>query len=120
MAVQWAEYVNQIVRRDGTSWSEIEGFISDKTLSGKTKRRMSASMAKRPFNVTMLFTYTEYLLFSYWYQNNLKFGTLSFEFPKIDGSGNAEYQIAEGGAPSYSNTGGDKIQCSMVWEEVNA
>lgn len=118
MAVQWAEYVNQKVRRDGTSWGEIEGFISDPTLSGKQKRRMSASMAKRTFNVSFLFSYNEYLLFSNWYQNSIKYGTLSFEFPKIDGTGNAEYRIASGGAPQYSNQSGKVIQCTMVWEEV--
>ena len=118
MAVTWSSSVNQIIRRDGTSWGEIEGFISDRTLSGKTKRRMSASMAKRPFAVTMIFTKTEYDSFSYWYHNDLKFGTLSFNFPKIEGSGNAEYRIAEGGAPQYSNTSGDKIQCTMTWEEM--
>lgn len=118
MAVQWSEHVNQKVRRDGSSWSEITGFISDKTLSGKTKRRMSASMAKRPFQVSFIFDLTEYQYFSAWYQSDLKFGTLSFAFPKIDGSGTAEYRIAEGGAPSYTNTSGNKIQCSMSWEEM--
>ena len=117
MAVQWSEYVNQIIRRDST-WSEIQGFISDPTLSGKQKRRMAHSMAKRPFQVEMLFDYSEYLAFSDWYQNDIKFGTLSFEFPKIDGSGNAEYRIAEGGAPQYSNVSGKKIRCTMGWEEV--
>lgn len=117
MAVQWSEYVNQKIRRDST-WSEIQGFISDPTLSGKQKRRMAHSMAKRPFQVEMLFDYSEYLVFSDWYQNDIEFGTLSFEFPKIDGSGNAEYRIAEGGAPQYSNISGKKIRCSMSWEEV--
>lgn len=117
MAEAWATGVNQKVRRD-TNWREIQGFISDPTLSGKQKRRGAHSMAKRPFQVSMLFDYTEYLLFSYWYQNNLKYGTLSFEFPKIDGSGNSEYRFAEGGEPSYSNESGKMIRCSMVWEEV--
>ena len=118
MAVQWdTAHINQKVMRSST-WSEIEGFISDPTLSGKVKRRMSHSMAKRPFNVDMLFNYTEYSYFTQWYQEQLKYGTLSFEFPKIDGSGTGEYRIADGGAPSYSNESGKMIRCSMVWEEV--
>lgn len=117
MAESWVTGVNQKVRRD-TTWNEIQGFISDPTLSGKQKRRMAHSMTKRPFQVSMMFTYTEYLLFSNWYQETLKFGTLSFTFPKIDGVGESEYRFAEGGEPSYSNESGDKIRCSMVWEEV--
>ena len=117
MAEAWATGVNQKVRRD-TTWSEIQGFISDPTLSGKQKRRMAHSMAKRPFRVSMLFTYTEYVAFSDWYQDDLKFGTLSFAFPKIDGEGTGEYRFAEGGEPSYSNESGQMIRCSMTWEEV--
>lgn len=118
MAVQWdVEHVNQKIRRD-TTWNEIQGFISDPTLSGKQKRRLAHSMTKRPFHVTMLFNYTEYQWFSRWYQEDLKYGTYSFEFPKIDGTGNSEYRFAEGGEPSYSNEIGKLIRCSMSWEEV--
>ena len=117
MAESWVTGVNQKVRRD-TTWNEIQGFISDPTLSGKQKRRMAHSMAKRQFQVSMLFTYDEYSTFSSWYQETLKYGTLSFAFPKIDGIGNAEYRFAEGGEPSYSNESGKMIRCSMVWEEV--
>lgn len=118
MAVAWSESVNKIIRRDGTSWGEIEGFITDKTLSGKQKRRMSASMAKRQFNVTMIFTFSEYEYFTYWYKKDLKYGTLPFDFPKIDGIGTSTYRIAEGGAPKYTNQSGKLINCSMIWEEV--
>ena len=117
MAITWADGVNQKVRRD-TTWSEVEGFISDPTLSGKQKRRMAHSMAKRQYQVTMLFNYTEYLLFSQWYQEDLKFGTLSFTFPTIDGVGDSEYRFVEGGVPQYTNESGRMIRCSMTWEEV--
>ena len=117
MAEAWATGVNQIVRREST-WGEIQGFISDPTLSGKQKRRMSHSMAKRPFQISMLFTYNEYVNFSAWYQTTIKFGTLSFAFPKIDGSGTGEYRFAEGGEPQYSNESGQLIKCTMAWEEV--
>ena len=113
----WATGVNQKIRRE-TTWGEIQGFISDPTLSGKQKRRMSASMAKRQFQVTMLFTYTEYSAFTEWYKTTIKFGTLPFDFPKIDGTGTAQYRFADGGSPQYSNDSGKQIRCSMVWEEV--
>ena len=111
----WATGVNQKVRRDST-WSEVTGFIADETLSGKTKRRYAHSLAKRPFSVSMLFTYTEYSAFTTWYNNTIKRGALSFTFPKIDGSGNAEYRMRS--APTYSNESGKVIRCNMEWEEV--
>ena len=111
----WATGVNQKVRREST-WGEVLGFITDETLSGKTKRRYAHSLAKRPFSVSMLFTYTEYLTFSAWYNNTIKRGTLSFTFPKIDGTGNAEYRITS--APTYANESGKVIRCTMEWEEV--
>ena len=64
----------------------------------------------------MLFTYTEYTNFSTWYNTTLKRGALSFEFPKIDGTGNSEYRMTS--APSYSNESGKVIRCDMEWEEV--
>ena len=118
MAVAWDEHVNQKVRRDST-WNEVTGFISDETLSGKTKRRMAHSLAKRPFRITMIFDYTEYEWFKYWYQNVTKRGTLSFAFPKIDSSaGTGEYRFTSDGAPQYSQTSGQLITCTMGWEEV--
>ncbi len=115
MAVQWAQNVNKKVRRD-SSWSEVNGFITDETLSGKQKRRYAHSLAKRPFSISMLFTYTEYTTFTAWYNNTTKRGTLPFEFPKIDGSGTAQYRFVN--PPSYSNESGKVIRCQMEWEEV--
>ena len=117
MAETWCETVNQKVLKE-SSWSEVIGFLSDETLSGKTKRRYAHSLAKRPISVNMLFTYDEYEDFTYWYNNTIKRGTLSFIFPRIDGTGDAEYRFASNGAPSYSNNSGKIIKCSMQWEEV--
>ena len=113
--IKWADNVNQKVRRD-TTWSEVSGYISDETLSGKTKRRMAHSLAKRPFSVSMIFTYDEYSLFKTWYHDTIKLGTLSFNFPTIDGTGTSEYRFTI--PPSYSNESGILIKCSMEWEEV--
>ena len=113
--INWASGVNQKIRRD-TTWSEISGYIADETMSGKAKRRMAHSLAKRPFSISMLFDYTEYGIFKGWYQNTIKQGTLSFNFPKIDGSGTAEYRFTQ--PPQYSNESGKVIRCTMEWEEV--
>jgi len=115
MAQDWASNVNQKIRRD-TTWSEISGYISDETLSGKTKRRMAHSLAKRPFSVSMLLSYDEYTRFTQWYNSTIKKGTLSFNFPKIDGTGTAEYRFTS--PPTYTNESGQLIRCSMDWEEV--
>lgn len=116
----WNVKVNTKVRRDGTSWSNVQGFITDKTRSGKPKRRYANSMGKRPFNVSFIFTLEEYEIFENWYNNIILKGAKSFLFPKIDAVNGVytEYQIADGGAPSYSNSSGKLIRCTMKWEEV--
>lgn len=118
--VNWAEGVNKKILRSGTSWSEIQGFITDKTRSGKTKRRLYASQAKKEFSVAFYFSYAEYLLFSDWYKNTLRYGLHSFYFPKIDrvGGDETEYRFADGGEPQYENVSGKIIKASMTWEEV--
>lgn len=76
-------------------------------------------MGKQPFDVVMHFNYTEYVYFKYWYENTCKMGTLSFSFPKIDGtsgSGNEDYCFADGGAPTFRNLSGAIIECNMKWE----
>lgn len=117
--IYWHSSLPKKVLRNST-WSEIEGFISDKTRSGKTKRRMYASKEKRPFNVEFQFTLQEYKTFSSWYKNSILFGAKSFMFPRIDSDNGEyiEYRIAAGGAPNYSNPSGDIVRCTMKWEEV--
>lgn len=79
-------------------------------------------MAKKPFNVTMRFTYAEYLLFKTWWEDTCYYGLNSFGFPQIDDWGNSvsekEYRFVAGTSPSYSNPSGKYIECSMQWEEV--
>lgn len=118
--VYWDGRINTRVIREGTSWNDIEGFIEDKTLSGKTKRRLSASMTKRVFSVKFIFNLEEYELFQNWYKQSILYGSVSFLFPQIDtvGGDYKEYRIASGGAPNYSNRSGRIIECTMTWEEV--
>lgn len=96
------------------------GFIEDETRSGKTKRRIAHSMAKRKYSVNLLVEHSEYLIFKDWYRNELKNGFHSFMFPAIDmigGGADTEYRFAKDSAPQYSNSGGTKIEISMEWEE---
>ena len=85
---------------------------------------MYASMAKKPFNVKMHFTYNEYILFDEWYNSyestGCAKGVNSFAFPQIDRvNGNEkEYRFVAGTSPKYSNPTGKIIECSMQWEEV--
>lgn len=108
--------------RNGTNWSERQGFIENETRSGKTKRRLAHYMGSRPFSVQFHFSPAEYQIFRDWYINTLLYGTRSFLFPAVDSIGNEgelkEYRIAEGNPPSYSNPFGDTIECNMEWEEV--
>ena len=85
---------------------------------------LAYSMAKKPFNVKMRFTYAEYLLFDAWYNGygstDCCKGLNSFAFPQIDRiNGNEkEYRFVAGSAPQYSNPSGQYIECTMQWEEV--
>jgi hypothetical protein len=77
-------------------------------------------MEKKPFDVKFRFSFDEYELFNDWYENTLFFGTLPFFFKKINSVSKPwqKYQIADGGAPSFSNPSGKLIECTMKWEEV--
>lgn len=121
MIVEWDSDINTTILRDGTSWSDRAGFITDETRSGKQKRRMAHAQGQRSFSVTMHFTEAEYQKFKTWYTDSLYNGFYSFSFPKIDSvskSTLAVYQFTEDGVPQYSNIGGDIIECQMTWEEV--
>lgn len=120
--INWKSEINSKVLRNGTSWNEICGFISDTTRSGKAKRRLAHSMGKRTFSVKMRFTIPEYELFKQWYRSDLLYGANSFIFPhavdEVDGIENAtEYRFTSGSSPKYTNNSADYIDVSMEWEE---
>lgn len=119
--INWPSNVNKKIRRDGSEWQESTGFIADKTMSGKSKRRPAGMSAPRIFSVTFIFSYDEYRLFKAWYENETLKGFVSFKFPTIDLKGVSEfseYRFSDNGAPKYSSKGGDNISASMIWEEV--
>lgn len=118
--IDWCEDVNTTILRDGTNWEQRQGFISDTTRSGKSKRRMAHYMGHKPFTVKMRFTEQEYHAFDTWFETECCYGANSFRFPKIDKSGQKvfeEYQFADGGYPKYINVGGNSIECTMQWEK---
>lgn len=120
MAENWSSSVNKKVLRDGASWSSVQGFIENESLSGKTVRRLAHSMGKRKFSVKMRFTISEYNSFIDWYNNTIFYGSQSFMFPQIDAinGDDKEYRFANGGEPKFSNPSGKIIECDMEWEEV--
>ncbi len=117
MTVSWAANVNQRILRS-TDWEDKDGFIEDESLAGKTKRRAALSTDRPEFRVKMRFTQTEYALFRTWWKTVCLRGVYSFEFPKIDGSGNAVYRFKKGGAPRYNNQTGILVDVTMTWEAV--
>lgn len=117
----WATGVNTRVLRDGSNWTETVGFIEDKTMSGKRKRRLAYYSEKRPFTVKMRFTFDEYLIFRNWYENVLKKGFFSFYFPKIDEPSSntlGRYRFVADGKPQFSNPSGKLVDATMKWEEL--
>ena len=118
--IAWSNNVNKRILKNGTSWNDNVGFTEKKTLSGKPKRIRSNTFQKRPFQVKMLFTLTEYLYFLDWWKNDCEEGFNSFAFPCVDDNSGIfkEYQFAVDGAPRYVNVSADKIECTMKWEEV--
>ena len=118
--INWSPYVNTTVYRDGADWQEPVKIIEDRTRSGKQKRRYYASNTKRTFNIKMKFSMVEYEAFRNWFENTIRSGMYSFMFPQIDSISKPlkEYRISASGFPKYSNITADKIQCTMVLEEV--
>lgn len=111
--------VNKKILRSGTDWRSSVGFITEKTMSGKKKRRPSLTQTKKSFSVSMRFSVEEYAVFDDWWENICRKGLYPFKFQRIDGlSGERLYQFTEDGAPAYSNPSGDMIDVSMEWEEV--
>lgn len=120
--IEWADGVNKIIRRSGTSWTQPNGVIEDATRSGKPKRRLATSVGKTSYSVKMIFSLEEYDLFMTWWRKKCKYGLMPFYFPRVDAmSGTtateAVYQFVAGSTPSFSNPSGDRLEVTMNWEE---
>lgn len=80
-------------------------------------------MEKRKFSVKFIFDEGkgEYTYFHEWYNNVCKKGFYAFRFVNIDDSTKstfAIYRFVVDTAPSYTDLGGGKIECTMEWEEA--
>ena len=120
MICYWDERINKKVLRSGAGWGEQEGFIEDKTMSGKPRRRLAHTMVREQITLTLRLNQTEYKLFRKWYKETLLLGMYPFYFPEIDviGGQDVVYQFAVNGVPKYSNPSGDLIDAQMTWEKV--
>jgi hypothetical protein len=113
--IGWPVGVNQIVLNN-TSGALGDGVLSDTMRSGKKKTRLRSTSAPESFSVVMKMTREEFELFRTWYKVDLRMGALSFQFPKIAGTGNTEYKILP--APAWSQLAANYLQVSMQWEEA--
>lgn len=109
--IAWAIGVNKTITNE-ISWGPTPGVLKETMRNGKEKVRMSSSSTPDEFNVVMIFKKAEYELFDVWFKQNLRRGSVSFQFPKIAGTGNAEYMMGE---PRYSPYGPFSVKCSMTW-----
>lgn len=119
MIVNWASGVNTKILRNGTSWSEVQKYIQDQTRSGKIKRRMYHSQAKKTFSVKMRFTPTEYETFKVWFEDTLMNGLYDFNFKQIDQYGHTTDKVYRfSTVPQYNAVSGNNIEVSMEWLEL--
>lgn len=111
--ITWPVGVNQIIRNE-SSGAGRNGITSDTMRSGKKKIRVQSTSAPKPLSIVMVFTRAEFQLFESWFEGSLRLGSLSFQFPKVAGTGNAEYIIL----PPYqwSQYGRDTLKVTMSWE----
>ena len=114
--IEWNPDINKQIKR-GTGWKLPLGVILENTRSGKKKSRPANQLEGKIFDIQMIFSYEEYLLFENWYTINLRNGAETFSFPDVFNSlVNKEYRIVS--TPTFSNESGKVIKCSMQWEEV--
>lgn len=119
MAAAWPEGVRKRVLRE-TTWVMPICVIADETRCGKKKVRPSTQLAPDSFNVSMNFTYEEYVLFKSWFKTTLRKGAVSFMYPEIDAINgqDKEYRFVPGSTIEPDNPGGKIVHVPMQWEEV--
>jgi hypothetical protein len=84
--------------------------------SGKTKYCIDKSSAPDTYSIVMQFTATEKNTFVSWFKNQLRYGTITHEFPTIGGTGTSEYRITD--SPKFTPIGGVYFKCTMTWEAI--
>lgn len=114
--IAWPNGVSKTILQD-TTGKFRSGTVSDTMRSGKKKSRLISTTSPKPFSVAMILTRAELEIFEAWYETDLRFGTLTFQFPKIAGSGDSEYRILDTNPPSWSQWGSSTVKLTMSWEE---
>lgn len=119
MAATWPEGVRKRVMRD-TTWEIPISVIADETRCGRKKVRPANQLAPDIFNVSMNFTYEEYVIFKNWFKTTLRRGAISFMYPAIDEINglDVEYRFVPGSSIQPDNPGGKIVHVPMQWEEV--
>lgn len=113
--IAWPTDVNTIIRNE-TTGGFGDGLIIDEVECGKKKTRLRSTMVPDAFSVFMIFTVSEFEIFTHWYKYLLRFGARTFQFPKIAGTGLAEYRIIP--SPSWAQFGSDTVKVTMTWESA--
>lgn len=120
MIVEWASGVNQRVMR-ASDWTFPVKVIEDTTRSGKPKRRMAHTFARKKISIVMKFKEEEYRQFITWFELELLSGANYFYFPRVDSSDSSDigvYCISADSSVKGINESGKIIKVQMTWEEV--
>lgn len=112
--IGWPTGVNKVILNE-TTGTFGDGLIQDTTTSGKKKTRLRSTAVPDTYPVVMSFEKSEFEIFETWFKQYLRYGTLTFQFPKIAGTGYGEYRITK---VSWGNPGGNIIRVTMAWEEA--
>lgn len=109
--IQWHSQINN--KAFGVEWSPTDNVERTEMENGKIKTRRINTESKKQFAFNLYLTKSEYYLFEEWWRTSLKDGSLSFEFPCLDGrSGTAEYIPIEQYTASGQN--GKEINMRVV------
>ena len=101
--IQWSNQVN--TKAYGVEWSPIDNVERTELENGKIKTRRINTESKKQFSFNLYLSKAEYFIFDEWFKTQLKDGSLSFEFPCLDGkAGTAEYLLIEPFTASGQNS----------------
>jgi len=103
-----------------STWNMPLKIIADQTRSGKFTTRQAHVRKPTTFNITMHMTLTEKRIFENWFKSVCREGLYAFGYPRVDDNTGElrAYQFDPNTDPSWTNTGADNMECTMVWLEA--